>query len=317
MKYALHLVLCYGLLLGCSFGSETPQGRIVTEDVFNFVKAYELLEPSDTACTVLDRYFEKASGGLAAFPRIAGTREDLCGAIRSSPRRYAEVAAKAEQLDPIRPQLERVYHDFEEFFGSANLLDTYVVVGRGWWGGTVRKGRIYIGLEVIDSDAVACLVAHELGHAHQSYPTWRILTRGGFLKGTVLAQSIEEGTASLVAHIVTGCSPDGERHEWAEEREAQLWEEFQRDMNGRDYSMWIYNGANRGQLGERPHDLGYFMGYKIAESYYERAADKREAIREMLTIRNFSRFLERSGYAGGGQDGGSQGRTRRITRHCT
>ena len=47
----------------------------------------------------------------------------------------------------------------------------------------------------------------------------------------------------------------------------------------------------------RPADLGYWMGYRIARGYYRRAADKAQAIRDMLRIRDFDAFLEASGVA--------------------
>jgi uncharacterized protein YjaZ len=55
---------------------------------------------------------------------------------------------------------------------------------------------------------------------------------------------------------------------------------------------WTYGGAKDG----RPDDLGYWMGYKITKAYYDKAEDKKKAVKEMLTIRNFERFVEKSGY---------------------
>jgi hypothetical protein len=45
--------------------------------------------------------------------------------------------------------------------------------------------------------------------------------------------------------------------------------------------------------------MGYWVGYRIARAYYDRAADKRRALNEILTIRDFDAFLAASGYAGG------------------
>jgi len=39
------------------------------------------------------------------------------------------------------------------------------------------------------------------------------------------------------------------------------------------------------------------MGYQIVEAYYDRADDKREAIRDILTIQDAEAFLDASGYA--------------------
>ena len=33
-----------------------------------------------------------------------------------------------------------------------------------------------------------------------------------------------------------------------------------------NYSLWLYNGWNAKALGDRPPDLGYWMGYRITKS---------------------------------------------------
>lgn len=40
------------------------------------------------------------------------------------------------------------------------------------------------------------------------------------------------------------------------------------------------------------------MGYRIVESYYARATDKRRAIHDILNIADFDRFFRDSGYRG-------------------
>ena len=49
----------------------------------------------------------------------------------------------------------------------------------------------------------------------------------------------------------------------------------------------------------RPNDLGYFIGYRIAEAYYNRMTDKQQAIRDILTGANgnVKELLTKSGYA--------------------
>jgi hypothetical protein len=36
-------------------------------------------------------------------------------------------------------------------------------------------------------------------------------------------------------------------------------------------------------LDGRPSDLGYFIGYRIAQAYYNRVADKLRAVRDIIT----------------------------------
>jgi hypothetical protein len=42
--------------------------------------------------------------------------------------------------------------------------------------------------------------------------------------------------------------------------------------------------------------LFYYVGYKIVESYYNRAKDKKQAVKDILDIKDFNAFLNASGY---------------------
>ena len=44
-------------------------------------------------------------------------------------------------------------------------------------------------------------------------------------------------------------------------------------------------------------DLGYFIGYRIAEAFYGRTVNKREALRAIIDVSNSDLFLSQSGYA--------------------
>ena len=82
--------------------------------------------------------------------------------------------------------------------------------------------------------------------------------------------------------------PFGEAHE------RELWREFRESMNGSDFSRWLSNGN---KSTDRPADLGYYMGYRIAQTYYEQAKDKHQAVSEILDVRDYSAFLRQSRYA--------------------
>jgi hypothetical protein len=47
---------------------------------------------------------------------------------------------------------------------------------------------------------------------------------------------------------------------------------------------------------EKPGDLGYWVGYRIVKSYYQHAADERQALREILEMTDSKAFLAKSGW---------------------
>ena len=75
--------------------------------------------------------------------------------------------------------------------------------------------------------------------------------------------------------------------------EAELWKQFRAEMGGEDASRWLYGSSRRdGRLA----DLGYFMGFRIAQAYYDRAEDKQQAVRDLLTSGDFEGILQASRY---------------------
>ena len=139
-------------------------------------------------------------------------------------------------------------------------------------------------------------IAHEFVHTQQHYPFWGSLTGGPrFLRATVLRQSIVEGSADFIAELVTG---HHHQYPYGEAHEAELWAAFQRDMHSKEFGRWLYNGRDTAARGDRPPDLGYFMGYAITRAYFRERTDTARAIHDILHIREFDRFFTQSEYHG-------------------
>jgi uncharacterized protein YjaZ len=110
---------------------------------------------------------------------------------------------------------------------------------------------------------------------------------------TLLAQAVREGVPDFIAELTAGDTINPHLHKYGNPLEKQLWLEFKKEMNGRETGNWLYQGD---KVKDKPADLGYYMGYKIAESYYKNAKDKKQAVKDMLEIRNFAKFLVDSRY---------------------
>lgn len=303
MRDALTLrAVCASALAALACGSAAPTSGISTGDVHHFVQAFAGWTPSDTTCVALDAYWKSATPGLSSYARkFDVSHADLCAQIRRHPERYARLAGTLPALDSVAAQVRDVYGKLAMLHPLSNEPGVYFVVGTGIAAGTTTRGQhpiILIGMEL--NRSVASLprtVAHELVHTQQHYPLWGSMTGGPvFLRGTLLRHSIMEGSANFIASLLMG-RPDS--NAWAESHEGELWSEFRRDAHSHDYSRWLYNGWNRKALGDRPADVGYWMGYRITQSYYDRATDKKKAIDDILSIRDFDRFLADSKYNGG------------------
>jgi Predicted Zn-dependent protease (DUF2268) len=283
---------------GDTRGTRPP--TISTADVHRFLVVAHGMAPTDSTCMALDGYLHDESAGLAAYRhKFDVGRPELCAAMHQNPERYARLALIAPSLDSAAVRIDEIFARARELVPGARAPDVYVVVGNGISGGNTTRGAapmILIGAELLeDGHGVPATVAHELAHTLQRYPFRGVSSGPRFLQATVLHQSLVEGTADLMAELLTG---KPKRNAYAEAHEAELWRDFQRDMHSRDHTAWLYNGRSQSDT-SRPPDLGYWMGYRIAKAYYERSADKRAALHELLTTHDFDALVAASGYHGG------------------
>jgi uncharacterized protein YjaZ len=73
--------------------------------------------------------------------------------------------------------------------------------------------------------------------------------------------------------------------------EKEIETAFAADEDKTDLSHWLYNST-----ADKPADLGYWVGYRIMKSYYQHAADKRQAFRDIIQISDPKAFLAKSGW---------------------
>lgn len=71
-----------------------------------------------------------------------------------------------------------------------------------------------------------------------------------------------EGSADFVAELISGIRGSAAAQDFGRANERRLWAEFEPQMQATDVGTWFANDPPD----ERPADLGYFVGYRIAES---------------------------------------------------
>jgi len=276
--------------------------EIVTSDLDNFWIALDKAGP-DVSADAIDQYYIKpGSKGIKGFMegRIKSS-ENLAKVIRSHPKYYHSIKPSVDSIAGMKSQIIQALVKLKDLYPDAIFPPVYFVIGALNSGGTASDDGLIIGAEMYGltsqmpneelSDWLKTvikpvnqmphIVAHELIHFQQNYSD-----------GSLLAACVKEGSADFLAELISGKHINDHVHHFANPKEKELWEEFKTMMDKKDYKGWLY-----GTVEGRPNDLGYWMGYKITKAYFDQAPDKKVAVKEILNIKDFHKFLDRSGYA--------------------
>lgn len=279
--------------------------QIISSDIDNFWKAFDAAKPENSLYIFRDQYIRKGSIGLQEFTlyRI-GSSCELVDAIEAHPKYYRSIRESTLKAHAFREPIRATFRKLKALYGAALFPDVYLLIGRMNSGGTYTENALLIGVEMYGRtkdmpveelkewhrqvikpiDEIPHIVAHELIHYQQKYPK---------PNKSLLGASIGEGSADFIAELISGNHINQHLHAYGNPREEELWREFKQAMTTNDTASWLYNG---GKIKDRPADLGYYIGYKIAEAYYRQSPDKRQAIRDILEIQDFERFLTSSKY---------------------
>jgi hypothetical protein len=276
------------------------QPEIRTSDVDRFFQLYDRSHGQPSAAQLQSQYLDGGSEGLKQFitSRIHSA-DQLAAAIAKTPQDYAAARRCARALPAVRQPLRGVFARLAEIDPAATFPPVTVVIGRNNTGGTTTADGVIIGLETIcrsnwmDPDITARLVhliAHEYAHVQQ--PAAQVDPPA---HATLLFQSLIEGGAEFVGERTSGQVINIQLQRWTRGNECRIERDFLAAAHGSDVSKWLYNGPGTAAA---PGDLGYWVGYRIARAYYRQAADKRQAIADILQVDNDNAdaFLRRSGW---------------------
>jgi hypothetical protein len=296
------LLLSLSIIQSRGQNTDPNATEIITTDLERFWKAmYE--SGSQANAGILKRmYLIPGSKGIKGFTkgRIKNA-EHLAATINSHPKYYYELKASTDSIDGMRQEIIESLVKLKDFYAEAIYPTVYFVVGALNSGGTSTSDGLIIGVDMYGRTSytdkgelspwlqsvlspvnqLPHIVAHELIHFQQNYDG-----------SSLLAASIKEGSADFLAELISGYHINGHVHAFANPKEKELWNEFKERMNRDDYTGWLYGASP-----DRPNDLGYWMGYQITKAYYDQSTDQKKAVKEILNIKDFARFLEQSNYA--------------------
>jgi hypothetical protein len=309
--------------------SDPEKAGFVTSDIDNFWRAFDLAgketDRREKIAIYQREYLDKGSVGLEDFVRMRiKSAENLFNTIEKLPRFYASVRQSTLRVREMEKRMRKSFQQFKRIYPDALFPDVYFVIGIANTSGTASENGLLIGTELYgltdktsrdefvelfrnfmpnakdeaelrsvatkytdvalnSIEGIPAIVAHESCHFNQKYPPLESL----------LAKAIQEGACDFIGEKISGELMNPVQKIYGEKHEAELWRKFQAEMDSKNERNWMYNALT---AKTRPPDLGYFIGYKISQSFYQNAKDKRQAIRDILQIKDFPAFLRQSSY---------------------
>lgn len=269
---------------------------IHVEDVYRFYEIYDAAGGHPTADELQRDYIDGGSDGLRQFAKvrnISGAR--IVETLNKRPAIYSNAQRCMAVLPRVRERVQVALRTLNEMYPEARLPPVTIAVGRGKPVGVGSPSTgLQIGLEALCAthwlnpdveDRFVHVIAHEYAHVQQA-PALADAEHP-----TVLERALIEGAAELTAELISGKVAYSFFNASTKGREEEIETAFASDMDKSDLSKWLDNST-----AEKPGDLGYWVGYRIVKSYYLRAPDQHEALREILEMTDAKAFLAKSGW---------------------
>jgi hypothetical protein len=294
--------------------------KIHTIDITNFWTAYDrLINLTDTIAQqqILQTFFiDSASDGMRDFiklrPKLNASK--YVESINKYPKFWRSIRAKTMEIDLHKQAIQDNMDRYKRLYPNFKQPEIFLSIAHLNTGGTTSTGRILIGSEMAAADStvdaseltpflqnvfknnlnVVYIVTHEATHTQQ-------VGLEADDNGTMdlLGHCIEEGACEFIAELIVKKELMFPYMTYGRLHERELWDKFKGEMYGKEIDAWLYN---RGTAPGGIQDLGYFMGYEICKSYYNKEKNKQLAIRKIIELnysdnREVHVFFLKSGYA--------------------
>lgn len=315
MKWPLLLSFIFSI---SSLYAQKNHENIVTYDIDNFWAAYDKIKATtDTVkqYEYINNYIAKGSPGLKALIEVRNyTPQFYLQTIHSFPAFWESIRQNTLKAGTYANSISLGITRLKELYPEMKPADIYFCVGALLTNGTTRDNKVLIGSELAFSDEnttssefpdwlshlryffdsnpindIVFLNVHEFVHTQQT----------NNVGNSLLAQCIMEGVAEFIATKALSLSSPTPAISFGQKHYLRIKTAFSKEMfNPMTQRNWLYNDINN-QFQMR--DLGYYTGYAICESYYNKASNKKAAIKEMIEL-DFNKekllfqFVDKSGY---------------------
>lgn len=308
MKYIIKSLLVLSLVsIGKAeaqpnFPQNAKEALLISTDIKNFIEAYQTLKTNpDTVQAIQTLYIDKASPGLKEYiNRFNLNAAAISKAIKDYPGEYNKIEKFYSQMVMVDTIFRNEMETYKKVLPQAMFPPTYLLVADYKGVGQASRVGQLISIErkcVDDMEQLKNLVVHELTHFQQAMSMgMQKYTSMYNKKDNLLDMVLREGGAEFITFkLVRNKVDQFTKLKNYEKSETAYWEKFKEDLKNQDPTFWL-NASYDNEKGI-PVQLGYGLGYKIVEAYYNQAEDKTKALKDILMMEDPLLFFEKSKYS--------------------
>jgi uncharacterized protein YjaZ len=254
---------------------------IVTSDIDHFWEAYDSFKnqqsTADSLKTLRTIFIDRASEGLRQYMKAANCYElQYLETVRTKKNDYLAVRKKTQMVNSEKRIIIGYLKKFKQLYPDIKIPVICYTIGIFQVGGTQFENTLFIGCETdaMTNVEIPAQSIHELSHFQQidQNPV------------TNLDLAMIEGGAEFLCYQVTGKRTLTDTWSYGLANEFNLWKDFEMKKDSAINMQWFQNitdTANR-----RPGSLGYFIGFRICESYLQNHDNKKLAMTDIIEMKN-------------------------------
>ncbi len=301
MKKNIYFILFLTFIINANGQNMADNERIITYDIDNFWVAFDkIISTKDSTKQyefINKMYIEKGSIGLKNI-MIARryTAKSYVDAINNYPLFWKSIKENTLKAKTYSNALESSIEKLKAVYPALKPAKIYFTIGAFRTPGTILDGNILIGSEMALGDDKTIITEFPANMAHltpyfKSNPSKEVVFlniheyvhtqqkgEGGY---DLLSQALYEGIAELVAVKALDKNSPNNAIIYGKINDKKIKKVFEKEMFSNWYYNWIWNNLENEF---KTRDLGYYVGYAIAEKYYDNAKDKKAAIKTLIEL---------------------------------
>lgn len=309
--FTIAFILSSSILSAQSFKTAQPDSiKISATDINNFWSAYDQLATAKThpdSLHVIERnYLQLATYGLKLYQEASHSNaESFLQAIRTHPRLLESIRTATLALVSYKDRIIESAKRLKQLYPASLFPEIFFVMGKFEVLGSKFDNFLYVGAELISvgkdsplnelhpalremitpTTNVDVVCVHELVHYQQKLQV-----------KTNLEAALAEGGAEFIAYQLTNKSTMQSVFDQVnKETEKMIWTEFAQQLDKPIEAKWFL--AQPDLSLKRPGMLGYVLGFRICESYYHQAKDKKKALADIISLTNPTEIYQQSNFS--------------------